>query len=245
MPNLENITDQDKQWGAAHWSSRGYIDVLTMEWISGTSLRVTSGTAFIESLGRVVNVPSAITKAGLSLSASTWYHVYLYLNAGVPDIEIVTTAPATAHIGTARSKAGDASRRYVGSVRTDGGGSLFNFLHASGKILFLFVVGDYSRALGLGTATTMTTVSLGGSIPVTARVALLRLINTATNTYFSTDTSDSTGTSASSGITAVSQGGDVHMAHPTNSSQEIRYGYNSAPSGGGAWIDIEGYEFDR
>jgi hypothetical protein len=106
---------------------RGYIDGLQMQWVSGTALTVSSGAAYIEGSAAVLNAPSAIPKTSLSLTASTWYHVYLYDNAGTPAVELVTTAPAAAYNGTARSKTGDTSRRYLGSVKTDSSGSIFNF----------------------------------------------------------------------------------------------------------------------
>ncbi len=91
----------------------GYIKGLKLTWVSGTALTVTSGAAYIPSLGRVIRLGANAAKAGLALAASTWYHVYLYLNAGVPDIEIVIAAPAAAYNGTARTKTGSLSSRGV------------------------------------------------------------------------------------------------------------------------------------
>ncbi|WP_414609303.1 hypothetical protein, partial [Stenotrophomonas pavanii] len=90
----------------------GYIDGLKMEWVSGTQIRFTSGSAYIPSLGRALALAAAVTKTP-TLAASTWYHAYLYSNAGTPDVEVTTTAPDTPYSGTARTKAGDTSRRYI------------------------------------------------------------------------------------------------------------------------------------
>mgnify|MGYP000116654841 CR=1 FL=1 len=79
---------------AALFTHKGHILGLTLRWDAVNGFTVGSGSAWIQSLGYAVDVPNAISKAGLSLSATTWYHVYLYLNAGVPDIEHSTTAPA-------------------------------------------------------------------------------------------------------------------------------------------------------
>ena len=95
-----------------------------MQWVSATAITVTSGSAFVPSLNKCLPVPNAIALTGLVLAASTFYHVYLYSNAGVPAIEVVTTAPASPYNGTARAKTGDTSRRYVGSVLTDASGNI-------------------------------------------------------------------------------------------------------------------------
>ncbi len=59
--------------------SQGYIDGLVIEWLSVNSLRVSSGAAFVPSVGGVVILAAAATLSGLSLTANTWYHAYLTL----------------------------------------------------------------------------------------------------------------------------------------------------------------------
>ncbi|WP_414609310.1 hypothetical protein, partial [Stenotrophomonas pavanii] len=90
----------------------GYIDGLKMEWVSGTQIRFTSGSAYIPSLGRALALAAAVTKTP-TLAANTWYHNYVYDNAGTADVEVSTTVPAAPYSGTARTKAGDTSRRYI------------------------------------------------------------------------------------------------------------------------------------
>lgn len=139
--------------GARLWTGKGHIDGLRLEWVSGTSLRVTSGMAYIESLGYAIDVPAAITKSSLSLTVSTWYHVYLFDNAGTPDIEIVTTAPAAAYSGTARSKAGDSSRRWLGRLRTDSAGSIRPFGARSCQVSLSNPAGGGSATASIPNAT--------------------------------------------------------------------------------------------
>lgn len=168
----------------------GVIHGLTLEWVSGTALTVTGGGAHIEGLGRVVAVPSSIAKTGLSLAADTWFHVYLYLNAGTPDVEIVSTAPATSYSGSARSKTGDTSRRYLGSVRTNGSGSIRRFSMDGTAIRWEEDVRAAPfRVLAGGTASTWTSVSLSAVLPVTARgvSAFIQLIGGTVGTDFSSD----------------------------------------------------------
>lgn len=228
---------------------KGSIDGLKLEWVSGTSLRVTSGSAYIQSLGYAIDMPAAITKSSLSLTASTWYHVYLFDNAGTPDIEIVITAPASAYSGTARSKSGDTSRRYLGSVLTDGSAAIINFLQAGMKVAWQVSSGVAPfRVLSGGLATTTTSVDLSAVVPVTSRLPYLRLINLSTNAVLQVgNSSDST----SVGIAALNQtpsGSTVSQGFldfPCDASQQIDYQYASAPSGSGAYIDVYGYTYER
>lgn len=251
MPNLNNLTTQDKQWGAELWSSKGYIDGLTMQWVSGTALTVTTGTAYIESEQRLIPVTSAIAKTGLSLSASTWYHVYLYLNAGTPDIEIVTTAPASPYSGTARSKTGDTSRRYVGSVLTlTASADLMPFAHAGNRITWQIPPGVGTngaplRVLSGGTATTPTAFSTRNGVPVTSFSTYCRITNTATAGTLRFDNVLTERVTGSFGVFSADLGQSVFLDMPTDATQQLTYKYVTAPSGGGAYCDIHGYLLDR
>ncbi|GAB3388074.1 DUF2793 domain-containing protein [Lysobacter fragariae] len=247
--------DVDYRFNGSAWVNAGtgfqilgYIDGLRLEWVSNTSIRATSGTAYLESLGRYVNSASSITKSSLSLSASTWYHVYLYLNSGTPDIEIVTTAPASPYHGVARSKTSDTSRRYLGSVLTDASGNVTNFLQINNRVQWRINAGIAPfRVLNGGTATTATTVSLSGVVPVTSRMAQIRLINTATNAAaLQAGTSDDSSSGVIAAINPTS--GTVSQAFldfPADSSQAILYKFNLAPTGGSAFVDVYGYTYER
>jgi len=157
---------------------QGYIDGLQMQWVSGTSITVTSGNAYIPSLANVLACPNAMTLSGLSLTASTWYHVYLYSNTGTPAIECVTTAPVL-YNGAAYQKTGDASRRYIGSVLTDAGGLIYNFLHCEDYRVYYQVGIDTFKVL-VGNATTATSVSCSSVVPVTALRVFTSIINNDT-----------------------------------------------------------------
>lgn len=237
--------------GASLWTHKGHIQGLRMEFVAVDSVRVTSGSAWIESLGYAVSVPSTITKSSLSLDPTTWYHVYLFLNNNIPDIELSDTAPNTAYSGTARSKTGDTSRRYLGSVKTNGSGQIYNFAVVNGGQVLYKNQQDSTpfRALGGGTATTETAVSLSAVIPVTADAANLRLINAATspsNAALYTGTSDDSAAGPpTSGIAAVGLGTSAFINHPVNPSQQVTYWYNVAPAGTGGLIDVYGYSYSR
>lgn len=224
---------------------KGYIDGLTMEWVSATSLRVTSGAAYIQSLDRVLELSAAVTKAGLSLSTSTWYHVYLYLNGSTPDIEIVTTAPATPYTGTARAKTGDTSRRYVGSFKTDASGSIIQFVIDTAGT-FRYLIGNNLaplRCLSNGKATTRTTVSFSGAIPVTAIGAILIATNSDTALFANL----STPAAVSASVIGVAPGGALAgqiLTFPTDASQAVDYYYATLPANG-LYLDIVGFTAGR
>lgn len=219
----------------------GYIDGLKMVWVSGTALTVTSGAAYIQSLGRVLRVPSDIAKTALTLSASTWYHVYLFFNGAAADFELSTTAPAVPYNGTARAKTGDTSRRYVGSVLTDASGNICNFLQVGHSVKWRMVP---PRVLSNGLATAATTVSFAGAVPITSRLAMVRLINTATAGRVKTSTSDASADLVTLEV-AAGPSRDAYIDHPLDASQAMTYRFDAAPTGGGAYIDVYGYQFER
>jgi hypothetical protein len=232
---------------------RGAIVGLGLEWVSGSSIRVTSGLAHLESTSGVVplgdpgyllEVPAAITVAGLTgLTANTWYSVYLHADGGVPGIEVATTDPAP-YLGTAKSRAENASRRYLGSVRTDGAGALRRFVHdpTAGNVLWRQAVdaGDFwTRALSGGTATAATTVALTAQVPPVATWALLALANTGTATaYLATATDPLTATTYGHAV-----GAGVRNALPLPvSGQALRY---LVDPGGSLLVDVRGFSMPR
>lgn len=224
----------------------GYIDGLKMQWVSANAVTVGSGAAYIPSLGRVVRASTAIALSGLALAASTWYHVYLYLNAGTPTIECVTTAPAAAYYGTARTKTGDTSRRYIGSVLANASGNVCAFLHAGNAIKYLenanaapFIV------LTAGTATSPTNVSCSGAVPVTGTLASLVCLNADTSVMVSMSNSSAAFTLTSSAyLTFVYHGSTSSMDFPLDSSQQFNYMFASAPTGT-MYVRAVGYVYER
>jgi hypothetical protein len=222
----------------------GYIDGLQMQWVSGTALTVSSGAAYIQGSSKVLRAASAIAKTGLSLTASTWYHVYLYSNAGTPDVEIVTTAPASAYSGTARSKTGDATRRYIGSVAVNASGALVKFQHIGNDILYT-QVGTQFRVLVGGSATSKTTVSCSSAAPVTSSDIVGIFTNNVTTSGINLLVSPNDIALTTSVYFLLLYPGpqNSYARCPVDSSQAIAYMNSSA--GGSAFIDIIGYGFSR
>lgn len=235
------VTGAVKVTAVASTVEPGYIDGLVLSWNSATSISVSSGTAYIPSVGANVNVASAITKAGLVLSASSFHHVYLFLNAGVPDVEVVTTVPSSPYNGNARTKSGDTTRRYLGTILSDAGSNAYRFQVDTGMYRYMVDTNTAPfRALSGGMATVATTVSLSATIPITTRQTLLALTNL----------------DAAQGVRLtipalpavilqnIRQASSVANLFQTDSSQQIAYFFSAAPAAG-FFVDVIGYGVER
>jgi hypothetical protein len=226
----------------------GYIDGLKMVWNSATSISATSGTCYIQGSNAVISFPSLLTLSSLSLTASTWYHLYGYLNAGTPAIELVTTAPAAAYSGTARSKTGDTSRRYIGSVRTDASGNIFNFLQSGTSIKYLSSINPAPfLVLSVGTSTTPTSVSCSSVVPITSFMASTLAGNTDTaQAIFMTTSSSGYTLSTSNWSSVIPRATNiVAMDLPLDSSQAFIYMYGATATTGAATSRVYGYIYER
>jgi hypothetical protein len=227
---------------------QGYIDGLQMVWNSATSISVTSGTAYIPSLANVLTSNSTLTLSGLSLTASTWYHVYLYSNAGTPAIECVTTAPVL-YNGTAYQKTGDASRRYVGSVRSDPSSSVLAFRHSLSNQIDYLNNASTNTVLTGGNATSPTNVSCSDYVAVTSFYARLHSDNNSQQQigFANADCNFTLSASASLHITSAlppSFTERLMFFLPLASDQSFQYMYLSAP-GSTCSVRVQGYLFQR
>lgn len=226
--------------GAALWTLPTAIGGLFLEYTGPNSLRVTSGAAYIPGLGFLLDVPNAISKAVLSLAASTHHHVYLYRNGSAPDIEIATTVPAI-YRGRSRIKTGDPSRRYVGTVITNTSGQIFNFYHDETGVSYREKQDTAPfRVLTNGKQSVDTSVSCAICVPVTARKAAVRLINLS-NAVMLTGVSD-----GSNAWAALSPNEKSLPNHPLNTSQELTYRFSSTvTTTDGGYVDVYGYALER
>jgi hypothetical protein len=225
---------------------KGHLDGLRLEYVSGSSVKVKKGVAALES-GGLVNTSADITKSSLSLSNSTWYHLYLFVNAGVADIEVSTTAPATPYFGTARSKTGDTSRRYVGSVKTNSSGAIFKFTHINNQIRYLEnTLATPFYVIVAGQATSETTISAAGAVPVTSRLAICRAANSASIEVNFGTLDDNL--SLATGVFLDSVGpipNDTELMMLLDTSQQFTYRYASSPGAGATFVSVKGYFFER
>jgi hypothetical protein len=170
---------------AANGVGPAYLQGLLPVWNSGTSISLGTGMAYIPGLGKSVSVTSVLTLSGLSLVADTWYWLYLYDNAGTPAIELVTTTPTVPYSGTARTKTGDTSRRFVFAVRTIGT-SLAPFkVGADGFCQYLgnCDLSPYVIANTTGT-TAFTALGVRGLVPISTNVLGIMLQAAGTSYQF-------------------------------------------------------------
>jgi|GEM_PF-1136123 len=224
-------------------ATQDFITGLRMDYVSATAVSVSSGAAYIPSSSSILNVPATITKSSLSLAANSWHHLYLYSNGGTPDIEVSSTAPATAaYFGTARTKNGDTSRRYVGSILTGAGGAIYRFSHDGDEISYITNVDVPFRVLAGGTSTTRTSISLAGVIPPTSTYMIGNTINNGDLQLF-IDIPEIGNFGVVSRYTCLAgQRTSINAAVP---SRTLQYFYALPPTGAGAFVDVWGYKYDR
>lgn len=230
--------------GAGLWTMAGHILGLRMEYVGPAAVRVSSGSAWIPSLQQAIELPAALTLSGLTLAANTWYHLYLYLNGSTPAIEAVTDAPAAPYSGTARAKTGAASRRYIGSVRTNASGRFYEFDHnaAKGEVVYR-MAGSQLRVLSNGASTAPVIVACGSAIPTTSRSVCARVLNLSASANLVVGPGDAALTTNDHFI-GVSYGGQAVVAYlPTDSTQQLLYMMSAAQAG--AYIDVYGYAYER
>jgi hypothetical protein len=221
-----------------------FIEGLHLVYNSTTSVDITAGAAYIENLGYAVSRSSSINKTISGIVANTWYHLYAYNNAGTLDVEISTTPPDTAYYGTARSKVADNTRRYIGSVRTNGSSQIIKFYMEGLRVVYRAdCTGAPFRVLANGTAyTAWTEVDFSAVVPVTGRSAYGVAQNTAPSGGVAVGDDN-----AGNGFSFVINPAQAFAAEwPLNSSQRAYYDYvtASAPSSGLYW-DVWGYTFTR
>lgn len=210
------------------------INGLDLTW-GATSVVVNPGSAFIPGVG-IVTLTAAATINLTGLTASTFYHVYLY-NGGV---ELVATAPV-ANAAGGYQKTGDSTRRYLGSVQANAATTVYRFTHSGNRMEYNVHAATFN--LGGGTDTTATSISCAAAVPTTAVTVLGEAINASTAAVARIGNAD-LGTVSSS----------LYRQHvPTNTtlfleillvSQAFTYIFDSAPTLAFS-LRVSGYTFRR
>ncbi|MEI2429173.1 DUF2793 domain-containing protein [Lysobacter yananisis] len=245
---------QMKRWNGTAWivftstsgsTSKGHIDGMRPSYVGAASISVSSGECYVEGQAGVVAYAAAVTKSSLTLSASTWYHVYAYLNGSTPDIEVVITAPAAPYSGSARSKTGDTSRRYLFSFKTNASSQILPFQYDTLGTFWYSVQPSTNglRPISNGKATTRTSISLSAGLPVTATFAVLQVVNSDTTVFVNLGNPSQ----PSGGVIGIAPGGPNSgqvVVFPSDTNQAIDYYYAVAPANG-VYVDIYGYAIAR
>ena len=153
-----------------------YITGLKLTWAGDDALTIGTGAAYLPAASPIL-VSAAISLTGMTLANSTWYYLYLYNNSGTPAVEYTTTAPAAPYFGTARTKTGDTSRRYIGAFVTEADGDICGFINSGDTILYTAA----RLVINNGTATTDTSIPQTGYVPSTSSMSIMYWRNLATN----------------------------------------------------------------
>ena len=218
------------------------INGLVMGYVSPSTISISPGSAWIPSLLSPISVQSVINVNVSSVSGSQWGHLYLYQNSsGQSAVEVSLTAPSQPYAGFARTKQGDTSRRYIGSVRFDAG-AVRNFRMVSENQLFWLTNSSFNgRILSSGSATTSTSIPITLAAPVTTTSITARFTNNDSSYSYVISNSDFPASAFAFQVNPMTSFGTEFAV---SSSGTISYWYLGANSGG-AFIDVIGYKFGR
>lgn len=162
-----------------------YITGLDINYNASGSISVQPGGAYVQGLNKVVFVTGAIVQNIPIVSTNTsgsWQNVYLGESNGVPFIQVTGTAPSTPYSGVARSKSGDNTLRYLGSVYCDTGGYLYrwnsNVYGNIWRVNWLEAITSYPFQFAnvSGTVTTPTNIILSWIVPTPLQGIICDLI---------------------------------------------------------------------
>lgn len=230
-------------------SRAGFITGFKLEKTAARTVRVSSGVAHIESSNSIAQSNSSITKS-FTLSGPSFGYVYIYiLPNGDSDIEVSNVVPSNPYFGTARSKSGDASKRFLGCLFIDAAGNIVPFIMVGNFISYLNAWAPSNRFLSNGQQVSNTTVSASVYVPPVARLVKLYAQNTSTTSSVNLRAFDDSSSSYSqifsidpapaSGLTS-SQIFEFSLSQ----SREMQYMHSATPNGG-AFLNIAGYFFER
>lgn len=165
--------------------------------LNGLTVSISPGVCYIPGVGRILSDGTATVTLS-SPTPNTFYHLYAYdMGGGFMGLEASSTPPDTPYLGTARTKTGDTTRRYLISGRVNASGVLRPGKHTRPAEQGNRVMLDSASASGSLpimllsglTATTPQTIDLSNVLPITADRAIVQLMN-PTNFSMYTSRSD-------------------------------------------------------
>lgn len=233
--------------GPDRTTGKGFIEGLIPVWNSANSISVTPGSAYIPGLGGNLDLTATLTLASLVTTAKTWYHLYLYNNAGIAAVELVTTAPDAGYVGGARTKLADPTRRYIGSILTLAANTLAKFAQDGTRVSYLETAASAPFGVLSNSAIVATNVSCAGCVPVTSRYVSIVLFNnaSASGTTLRISRPDQTNpVSVSAHQLAIQAGTPISLDLPLDSVQRFSYVFDTTPSSI-ATARVYGYVYQR
>lgn len=166
----------------------GHISGLKVEYISATSIRITSGGCYIPATGTIVSKSTDTTTNLSGLASNTLYYLYASnVSGSVVFDPPSTTAPVLYYAG-AKHKSGDSSRRYVGEFRTQAASTNAIPFRVMGNLVVYQprVNGWFGAPFFLGSKANATvgTLNLSGLVPVGCKIAMISGANYASEVCY-------------------------------------------------------------
>lgn len=225
-------TDPRRPIVSAMGTPDGYIDGFKLSYSGAGQVSVSSGNAYVPSVGGIVSaLPSA---PSVSVGTNAFGHVYLRADGST---EVDSTSPSAAYSGTARTKTGDSSCRYLGTVLTDSLGDVYMFMHVGAQITYMVTLENAPfRVLANGQQTTAATVSVASIVPTTSSIANFGITNIDAAVAALINSDAFAYTSNPNSFAAIPV--------PLDASNSFNYNYIVTPTGG-LYVDCLGYYFER
>jgi hypothetical protein len=224
---------------------------LRLVWNSATSISVQPGSAYIPGAGKLITVTSDLTLSSIATTSGTWYHVYLFDNAGTAAIEVSATAPAAFYASLARTKTGNTTRRWLGAVYASGTNSIRGFNHDVETGFFMYGGPNAfpPRTLTMYQAAADSTFSNAAGMPPQSFMGFFRLSSNVTapsNSYVGFAKGGTTDAYTNSTV-ILGLGINYYGPCPVNASQEltVKFVSGAAATAGGAYCDVYGYYISR
>ncbi|AMW36141.1 hypothetical protein [Xanthomonas phage XAJ2] len=213
----------------------GFISGLSLSWVDAHTVRVSAGTAHNQSADLNYRQDAAANLT-VPTTASTFFYLYQYQNN---QLEVSTTAPfTTPYAGSAMSKGGDTTRRYLGAVLTDSSGNVVKFQHDGDEILYTEGI---ARLLPGGTSTTFAAISVGSQVPVGSKTVILAMTNGSATVPFRVRP---IGYRNALNQRMYGLTGSAYVVGPVPLTSGLNIEYQ-VDSGGSGNIDIAGYKLYR
>lgn len=192
-----------------------------------------TGTAFTKNTGGtwVAGTGNAAMGTGLTVAASTWYHVFAIINSGSYDVYFDTSTTA------ANAPAGTTAHRYIGSFLTDASAHILAFVQEGQYIYW----GSQKNDLASGISTSAVLITMSTPLGFST-IPLITGASHTTSATYATVWSPLSGGGIPSGNNINTTSGEYRAAdlglYATNTSSQLYY---AVSSGGSLSLYTNGY----
>lgn len=215
-----------------------FIEGLTLEWVSTTSIKIKAGAAWVAGASKIVNLAADVTLVNTTdytLAASRWYYVYLTDTGTITVVRDDGTNPLpVAYKDTAKQQTSNSNRRYLGAFKSSATSTILKFRDVGNERQYLENISAAPLpVLSAGTATTSTSVSCSGVVPVSSRTLVCQLFSgLATSQFCFIGFGDATGTLSTTNYSYILYPQNSnYLKIELNSSQAFNYMQSVASAG--------------